>query len=336
MLNKKLSLVKTLTLAAIIASNISYYGCNQKPKTNPTVKEQTQLLANIDTLKIATYNLKNYPGSDGEIRNNYFRPVIQSMNPDILIVQEVINEKGVESFTSNVLNVNNKTEYEHVPFHNGKDSDNMLFYKKSKIEFVNAKYIQTSLREFAEYTVKEKLTGEEFKIFAVHLKSAKNGISQRSLECKLLREYLNNLEPNSKFLVAGDFNIEDSYEPGYIKLTENSTNNNGRMIDPINAQGKWHDNYDFRKIHTQSPRKRAFGGGASGGLDDRFDLILISEALQKNTLQDTYIAYGNDGNHLNDSINKNPNKAVADSIANGLAYASDHLPVICKFVFEKK
>ena len=37
--------------------------------------------------------------------------------------------------------------------------------------------------------------------------------------------------------------------------------------------------------------------------------------------------------HYNDSINRLPNLAVPDSVANALHYASDHLPVSGRFVF---
>ena len=47
----------------------------------------------------------------------------------------------------------------------------------------------------------------------------------------------------------------------------------------------------------------------------------------------TYHAYGNDGNHFNDSINQPPNTAVGQLVANALHYATDHLPVIASFSF---
>src|SRR5690606_6406171 len=88
---------------------------------------------------------------------------------------------------------------------------------------------------------------------------------------------------------------------------------------------------------TQSTRTRQFGGGASGGLDDRFDMILMSQTVMEEGgvffLPGSYFAFGNDGNHYNDSINKMPNTAVTQQIANALHYASDHLPVIAAFSF---
>ncbi|MEZ4691190.1 MAG: hypothetical protein R3A12_13915 [Ignavibacteria bacterium] len=59
--------------------------------------------------------------------------------------------------------------------------------------------------------------------------------------------------------------------------------------------------------HTVN-RTRSFGNGATGGLDDRFDMILNSKAVKESGgikfYLTTYKASGNDGNHYNDSINK--------------------------------
>jgi len=51
-------------------------------------------------------------------------------------------------------------------------------------------------------------------------------------------------------------------------------------------------------------------------------------------LPQTIWAYGNDGNHYNDSINKPPNTAVPQNVANALHYSSDHLPVVALVMFE--
>lgn len=40
-------------------------------------------------VKIVSYILLNYPGSDTTTRNLFYRTTISSLNPDILVVQEV-------------------------------------------------------------------------------------------------------------------------------------------------------------------------------------------------------------------------------------------------------
>lgn len=72
-------------------------------------------------------------------------------------------------------------------------------------------------------------------------------------------------------------------------------------------------------------------------MDDRFDMILMSQAIMNSGgityLPGTYTAYGNDGLHFNDSINRPPNNAVDQLIANALHYSSDHIPVYASFNF---
>jgi hypothetical protein len=110
----------------------------------------------------------------------------------------------------------------------------------------------------------------------------------------------------------------------------------GYFIDPLSLSGTFNQS-SFAQYHTQSPRTRSFGGGATGGMDDRFDMILISQSISDvnniTYINGSTVAYGNDGNHYNDSINKPPNTAVGQQIADALHYASDHLPVLATFSF---
>jgi hypothetical protein len=76
--------------------------------------------------------------------------------------------------------------------------------------------------------------------------------------------------------VAGDLNIYDSYEPAYQLMMSAG---DAKLYDPISQPGNWHNNVSFAAIHTQSTRTEAFGGGATGGLDDRFDQILVTDDL---------------------------------------------------------
>jgi len=103
--------------------------------------------------------------------------------------------------------------------------------------------------------------------------------------------------------------------------------------------GNWNQS-TYSEYHTQSTRTRAIGdGGATGGLDDRFDMILNSTGITQEGkikyIPGSFVAVGNDGNHYNDSINQRPNTSVPDSIADALYYTSDHLPVYAKYKFDQ-
>lgn len=290
-----------------------------------------------DTLRLATYNILNYPGSTSATRNPEFRKVIHTLSPDLLVVQELTSAAGQDEFLTNVLNAYIPNLYAAAPFHDGPDTDNGLFYKPSKWEFVSASYIPTALRDIAEYVVRPLHSTQQIRIYSVHLKASSGSTNEqaRLQEVTILRNHLDSLPAGTPFLIVGDFNIYSSTEPAFQKLVTAGANPSGQSFDPLNLNGTWSSNVSFAPYHTQSPRVRSFGGGSTGGLDDRFDMILTSSTMAGSIITTTYVAYGNDGNHFNDSINRLPNTAVPDSVANALHAASDHIPVAALFVFER-
>jgi len=72
-----------------------------------------------DTLRIATYNILNYDGDD---RTSHLATVNQSYDADIIIVQKMLDQTGVNTFDQDVLN----NEYATIPFNNGPDTDNHI------------------------------------------------------------------------------------------------------------------------------------------------------------------------------------------------------------------
>lgn len=288
---------------------------------------------------VMSYNLLNYPGNDTTVRNPYFRTVISATQPDILVVQEITSQAGVNGFLINVLN-SASGGYATGVFNDGPDTDNAIFFKSEKFNFIANNVIPTSLRDINEFILSETTTNDTIRIYSVHLKASTGTQNelQRLAEATALRNVTDTLPPNSNFIVLGDFNIYRSSEPAFQKLLDQTTN--GYFIDPLNLVGTWNDNSTFAPYHTQSTRTRQFGGGATGGLDDRFDMILMSQAVMDTGgiefVQGSYITYGNDGLHFNDSINRPPNTAVGQLIADALHYTSDHIPVIATLRFKPR
>ncbi|MCS7053760.1 MAG: endonuclease/exonuclease/phosphatase family protein [Ignavibacterium sp.] len=284
-----------------------------------------------------TYNILNYPGNDPNTRNQFFSTIISSSNPDILVVQEITSLAGVNLFLNNVLKTINSS-YQAGDFIDGPDSDNAIFFKSNFFTFISNTRIPTSLRDINEFKLVHNFTLDTLRIFSVHLKasSGTNNEQQRLAEVNVLRNYTLTLNPNSNYIVLGDFNFYSSNEPAYQRLLDQSAS--GYFTDVINITGVW-NNPAYAIHHTQSPRVRAFGGGSTGGLDDRFDLILFSPAIIQQGgityVNNSYTVYGNDGLHYNDSINRMPNYAVPQSVADALHYASDHLPVFALLNFEE-
>ncbi|MEX2115672.1 MAG: endonuclease/exonuclease/phosphatase family protein [Bacteroidota bacterium] len=287
-----------------------------------------------DTVRLVTYNLLAYDGAE---RDEYFRTVIQSIQPDILVVQELDTSIVIPGFLIGVLNAGSITDYAAGVFVNGPDSDNMLFYRSSKFSFVANQPIKTALRNLNDFSLIHTETGLSLRVISVHLNAGEPDSSSRSAEVDSLRKYTDALPIGTDFLVVGDFNIYGSEEYSYRKLVAVKPGVEGHAVDPLSMTGIW-NSFEYAGFHTQSTRTRAFGGGATGGLDDRFDMILVSQSVAGSggvsLVPGSVRPFGNDGQHYNDSINRLPNLAVSESIANALHQASDHLPVVCELVFE--
>ena len=284
---------------------------------------------------IMSYNLLNYPGSDTTTRNPHFRTIFSNIQPDILVVQEMNSIAGVNGFLTNVLN-KASSGYSAGAFLDGPDTDNAIFYRNSVFSFISNIPIETALRDINEFKLVHNLSGDTLRIYSVHLKASSGAANEqlRAAEVDSLRKRTNSLAPGTNFMVVGDYNIYSSNESAYQKLS--NQNSSGYFVDIFTLTGSWNQS-QYSAYHTQSPRLRQFGGGATGGMDDRFDMMLMSQTIIDQGgityNPDSYTVYGNDGNHYNDSINRPPNSAVGQVIANSLHYASDHLPVYATFNF---
>jgi endonuclease/exonuclease/phosphatase family metal-dependent hydrolase len=281
-----------------------------------------------------TYNLLNYPGSDGSVREPSYRTVIGEVQPDILVVQEVSSSAGPGNFLNNVLNFSSTT-YSQGTYINGPDSDNALFYKPSLFQFIDNTPIATALRNISQFRLVHLASGDTLIIYSVHLKAGDTAPEEalRGAETDSLRKVTNALAAGKFFLVCGDFNFYGASETGYQNLVTNGADADGKFYDMISMSGTW-NNGSYAVHHTQSPRTTAFGGGATGGMDDRFDLILFSDAIVQpggfDIVSSTYKAFGNDGAHYNQALNTPPYTLYTSTVAAALHDASDHLPVVVK------
>jgi endonuclease/exonuclease/phosphatase family metal-dependent hydrolase len=291
----------------------------------------TYLLLSAQSVRIATYNILNFPEAMGMQRTDDLRDILEYMDPDILVVQEMQSQAGVALFLDSVLNYYDDA-YIAAPFHDGPDTDNALFYRSDKAALMTASYLTTVNRDIMQYNILLTEPHEELIIFSLHLKASQGPENEaiRLQEATILRNHLDTLSQDTPFIVAGDFNIYTSTEPAYAMLTDIATS--GQLFDPLDAPGEWHENSDFAYIHTQSSRVQQLpDGGAGGGLDDRFDMLLCSSGLLDSSglylPAQTYTVHGNDGNHFNDPVNQGYNQSVPSYVAHALYYASDHLPV---------
>ncbi len=289
-----------------------------------------------DTCKFMSYNVLNFDNS-GNNKESYLRTVIGSVHPDILVVQELIDVTGANRLRDSVI-LKIDTNYAMGTFLNSYDTDNGIFYNKAKFIFISNTPIKTDIRDINEFKLKHKGSEIEFYIYSVHLKASSGSSNEvlRKLEVDSLRKVTALLPDSAYYIVSGDFNIYDSNEDPYIALLDSSTN--GFFVDPLDGvlTTTW-NNSSNAIYHTQSTRTRAFGGGSTGGMDDRFDMMLFSKAIHASGgmeyLTGSLTAIGNDGAHYNDSINSLPNAAVSVEVANALHYSSDHIPISEQFIF---
>ncbi len=294
------------------------------------------VLAQDVNFRVMTYNGLKLDGTDTD-RQSAFQTVLQAANPDVLLMQEIVDAAGADLILT-ALNAGGN-QYSRATFINGVDTDNMLFYRTSIGTLTSQNEIPTALREFSEYVM--QIGDNEIRFYSAHLKASSGSTNEQKRldEVTVLRNHLNNLPAGTEFVVVGDFNMYDSNEPAYQKFIANEADNDGRAEDPLafsGGVGDWHINPAFANVHTQSPRTTQFGGGAHGGLDDRFDFILTSFGINDNSKVDmipgTYTAFGNDGNHFDTSLLDGPNSAVSATVAQAIHDASDHLPVYADFV----
>ncbi len=288
-----------------------------------------------------TYNLLNYEDEDD--REDDYITVIEYVEPDIIIAQEVVGNSGYNHFQADVLDILAPSEWSGATFINQSASiDIALFYRHDEFSFISTSLINTAqstgTRDVVEWVMEHNDSGVQFNIYGVHFKasSGETNAQQRLAEATALREYLDDLPAGSHFMVVGDFNIysnSSASEPAFEMLTGEGGDDDGRLFDPIDRIGYWHNNSSFADVHTQSPRS-----GSYGGMDDRFDWIFVSESVlgetfEINYIDETYWAVGNDGNHFNQAINDGNNTSVNDAVADALHDASDHLPVMATFAF---
>lgn len=284
--------------------------------------------------RVCTYSLLNYSAQNEDGRTPRFKMILDTLQPDILVVQDIGDENSAFKFFTEALDPN---LWSLSPYDDGPDTDNMLYFKIEDLSFLDVKYHATASRNIAEYRLWIKSTGDTLHVVSVHLTSGNTAEDEtaRMAEVQVLQSRLLEIvsgDLDAKILVCGDYNFYGTTELGYMRLMMSATS---VLIDPVNG---WVRNDESNaKLYTQSTRMTAdgaCGGGDNGGLDDRFDMILFNYVMQDNYVADSYTAFGNDGqNRLNSSINDPANTLVSPELAEALRCASDHLPVFADFSF---
>ena len=137
--------------------------------------------------------------------------------------------------------------------------------------------------------------------------------------------------------LSGDFNVYKASEPAFQNLV-NPSYMPIAFYDPVNQMGDWTINSNFSEYHTQSTHSGSTDCFSGGGMDDRFDFILMSGSIINGTKgityhPNSYWAVGQDGNRFNGAINSPQNNTLPSNVIDALYNMSDHLPVVAEFDF---
>ena len=288
------------------------------------------------------------------------------VNPDLLMVCEVVDEIGSDYLFENAIIPFNE-DFEKAPFEENQSGSNslqqMVYYNSKKLILEESRVITADTRDINQYTFKINTENAEsnpirMEVFVTHLKasSGENNRDKRLTSIQSFVSYTNTIANDSYVLFAGDFNFYTSNEEGYQYLIDDR--NPIIMIDPIDRPATpfpedpniadpfeyynsssiyfWRNN-SFADIHTQSTRTSNSGliddSGSTGGLDDRFDFIMMSENFNTSSdlfyVNDSYQVVGNNGNCYNSQIsNSNCSGTYSQTLRNALIEFSDHLPIV--------
>lgn len=313
-----------------------------------------------DTIRMMQYNLMNYTNTSGvsdcnsttnnlDSKDAHLRTIFQYVKPDVFCVCELgSHNQYADRLLDNVINTNGIDYFRHGPLTSlsGGYIANMIFYDSRKLTLYNTQTITTAYRDINGYKFyynADNLSSGDtvFMTFWIaHLKagSYSSDASARLTQVQRLMNKLTQLGDPGNTFFSGDFNLYDSDEAAYQELTQYS-NSLYRFYDPLNRPGRWHNSAQFASLHTQSTHSQDADCFSAGGLDDRFDFILVSPSVYYGSnkihlVDGSYHALGQDGMRFNSSITSPSNNSIPSYVANALYQQSDHLPVIMEMTID--
>ncbi len=129
-------------------------------------------------VRVVTYNILNWPSFDIAGRYDDHQVVMDALDADIIIVQEIESQTGVNHYLDYCLNATVPNEYGAALFVNGPDTDNAIFFKRSVVDTVTSDVIYTDVRWTMDYTVQlAGYSGDagQLHLLSTHLKAGSSG-----------------------------------------------------------------------------------------------------------------------------------------------------------------
>ena len=329
-----------------------------------------------DILRVATWNVSDYANND--TRRSSFQTSIYgtnpanglSLSPDVFVGQEFRDASAITHFLGTLNSApSSPGDWAAAPFVDISPLDNLnnaFFYRTSKVQFLGQQIISGNAgadpfqpRDTLRHDIQIRGTNDNIAIYNTHMKSSVGNSenTRRQSEADFIRNNAQGINTNGvgsglpsnyHYMVAGDFNMKASTEQPFQTLTQTTYEGNttGRFVDPISATGEWDNS-------ATTNRRILTNDGGTLGLDDRFDMILLSPSLvdgngtayvnlagslQTPTTYSTttwndpnhsYRVWGNDGTQaFSAPINTTSNQMVGNTIAQAiLSTRPQHLPV---------
>ena len=316
-----------------------------------------------DIITVMQYNLLYYgnynsgyadcfeTNNNTQLKDECIRTLVDYVKPDIFTVCEFGATQQLQNdFLRHNLNINGASYWQsdNIINYAGSNIINHIFFDSRKMGLKRHVALRTNPRDTDIYELYLKTpglaAGDTIKLVCIvaHPKAGMGYESDRRALMQKAMDYVNQNYPTDNVLIMGDFNMYGASESGYRLLTQTYSNPSICFMDPLSfvgGVGEWNNNGLFAPFHTQSTRSYSDECFSSGGLDDRFDFILMADEIafsynHMRYVQGSYHAVGNDGQHFNNSVNQGYNSAVPAEVAEALFNGSDHLPVTMKIAVD--
>ena len=297
-------------------------------------------------VRVMHYNLLNFGVNIGNCsfdpaRYQELRTILEHHRPHIFTVNEI----GLSTlYPSNILSqcFTYTDDMARTTSTNqaGGDRTNHLFFDTALFGLKSESVIPSSnLRDINRYELYFKPSialGDTVFLtcLVAHLKAG-DGSSNTSQRDQATQDVMAWVQANGQgknLLFLGDLNLSNSSEAAFQNLTA-PADQTLAWQDPIDATVGW-NGPAYASLHTQSTRANGDACFSGGGLDDRFDLILVSSEVMDGSAgltytPGTYAAFGNAGNSYNGELICGPNNpTIPANVCLALRDMSDHLPVV--------
>src|SRR5699024_5881110 len=196
-----------------------------------------------DRLKIAFYNLFEYPEYLPMNRAPILKNILTDINPDLFMVCELLTAEGADEILNKALNYDSDRNFARAPFLPNQSSDSslqqLLYYDSNIWKLLSTEAIVTGYRDINKYKLQllTEDTADPIYVYAfvAHLKSSP-GRANRLIRLEMmetLTAHLHYIEPEAYVLFSGDFNLYSSDEEAYQELVKEE--NNIVFKDPIHT-----------------------------------------------------------------------------------------------------